>query len=166
VTFDSIPDGSALFLDTNPFVYSFTADPSFGPACERLLERIEYGQLQGYTSAHVLSEMVHRLITMEAAALLGRPLAGLANWLKRHPTEVQRLGWHKRGVDEVRAIGVRVLPVEGADVSHAADTSSRLGLLTNDALLVVLMQRHGLSLLASLDADFDRVPGITRCTPI
>jgi predicted nucleic acid-binding protein len=84
----------------------------------------------------------------------------------RHPSEIQRLGWHKRGVDEVRAIGVGVLPVEGTDVSQAADTSSRFGLLTNDALIVVLMQRYGLSHLASLDADFDRVPGIIRCTPV
>src|SRR5438132_3272193 len=92
VTFDSIPDGSALFIAANPFVYSFTADPTFGPACERLLERIENGQLEGYTSAHVLGEMAHRLMTMEASATLGRPLTGLANWLKRHPAEVQKLG--------------------------------------------------------------------------
>lgn len=38
--------------------------------------------------------------------------------------------------------------------------------LYNDAPPVVLMQRHGLSMLASLDADFGRVPGITCCTPV
>lgn len=77
MTFDSIPDGSAIFLDANLFIYSFTADPTFGPACERMLERIENGQLQGYSSSHVLGEMVHRLMTMEAAALLAtsRPIS-------------------------------------------------------------------------------------------
>jgi predicted nucleic acid-binding protein len=39
-------------------------------------------------------------------------------------------------------------------------------LLTNDALIVVLMQDHGLTALASLDADFDRVPGLTRYAPV
>jgi predicted nucleic acid-binding protein len=29
-----------------------------------------------------------------------------------------------------------------------------------------MMQSHGLSALASLDADFDRVPGITRIAPV
>jgi predicted nucleic acid-binding protein len=37
--------------------------------------------------------------------------------------------------------------------------------LTNDALIVAVMQAHGLTNLASHDADFDRVPGITRYAP-
>jgi len=39
-------------------------------------------------------------------------------------------------------------------------------MLTNDALLIVLVQNHSLSHLASNDADFDRVPGITRYAPV
>jgi len=40
-----------------------------------------------------------------------------------------------------------------------------LGLLSSDALIVVVMQRHNLSHLASLDPDFDRVPALTRYAP-
>jgi predicted nucleic acid-binding protein len=44
--------------------------------------------------------------------------------------------------------------------------ASRLtGLLSNDALIVAVMQASGLTKLASNDADFDRVPGITRYAP-
>ena len=32
-------------------------------------------------------------------------------------------------------------------------------------LIVVLMQQHGMTNLASLDEDFDRVPGLTRYAP-
>jgi predicted nucleic acid-binding protein len=39
-------------------------------------------------------------------------------------------------------------------------------MLTNDALLIVLMQNHGLGHLASNDGDFDRVPGIARYAPV
>jgi len=35
-------------------------------------------------------------------------------------------------------------------------------LLSGDALVAAVMQHHGLTLLASGDADFDRVPWITR----
>jgi predicted nucleic acid-binding protein len=56
--------------------------------------------------------------------------------------------------------------VGGPQVSQAADLSIQHGLLTNDALIVVVMRDHGLSHLASLDADFDRVPGIARYAPI
>jgi predicted nucleic acid-binding protein len=37
--------------------------------------------------------------------------------------------------------------------------------VTVDALIVAVMQRHGLVVLASHDADFDRVPGLTRYAP-
>ena len=41
----------------------------------------------------------------------------------------------------------------------------QIGLLTNDGLIVAVMQTNGLSKLASSDADFDGVPGITRYAP-
>jgi len=47
----------------------------------------------------------------------------------------------------------------------AADISRQYGLLTNDAILIVLTRGHGLANLASNDADFDRVPGIKRFAP-
>ena len=50
-------------------------------------------------------------------------------------------------------------------LATAAALCQQLGLLTNDALVVAVMQAHGLTKLASLDADFDRVPGLTRYAP-
>jgi predicted nucleic acid-binding protein len=161
-----IPAGVEVFIDANTFLYHFRADPAHGAACTALLDRVDNQDVRGTTSAHVLGELAHRLMTQEAAQRFGWPAAGIANRLKRHPTEVQQLGWHKQGIDEIRAIGVRVLPVEGGDVSLAADASTRFGLLTNDALIVVLMQRNGLAHLASRDADFDRVPWLTRYGPV
>jgi len=56
--------------------------------------------------------------------------------------------------------------VTGAQASIAADLSSQHGLLSSDALVAAVMQGHGLTCVASHDADFDRVPSITRYTPI
>ena len=166
MTLDAIPSGSGVFIDTNCLVYATTADPRYGPACKRLLERVDHQDLQGFISAHVLSEMAHRIMTLEAVHRFSRPLSGMANWLRRHPAEVQQLSHHRQAIDEIRAAKIQVLSVEGGDVSRAADLSSPYGLLSSDALIVVIMQRHGLSHLASLDADFDRVPGITRYAPV
>jgi predicted nucleic acid-binding protein len=162
VTFDTIPAGLAVFIDANCLVYDATADLTYGPACKRLLERIENKELSGYTSAAVLAELAHRLMTIEVAKRLSRPLTGMANWLRRHPAEVQQCTSHRRAIDELAAIPLTTLPVLGALVSRAADLSLQFGLLTNDALIVAVMQDNGLNALASLDADFDRVPGITR----
>ena len=41
-------------------------------------------------------------MTLEAQQRFGWLAAGMANRLKRHPADVQRLIWHKQGIDEVR----------------------------------------------------------------
>lgn len=154
-----------VFLDANCLVYAATADPLYGAACQRLLEQIEHQKFQGNTSAHVLGELSHRLMTIEVALTLGRPMAGIASWLRRHPMEVQRLTRHRRALDDLQAIPITILSVTGPLVSRAADFSRQFGLLTSDALIVAAMRDHGLSHLASNDADFDRVTGITRYAP-
>jgi predicted nucleic acid-binding protein len=51
------------------------------------------------------------------------------------------------------------------NVSAAAAITQQVGLLSGDALVVAVMQEHGLVNLASHDADFDRVPGLRRYAP-
>jgi predicted nucleic acid-binding protein len=154
-----------VFVDANTFVYYFEPHPVFGPACQQLFLRIENNELQGFTSAQVLGDVVHRVMTLEAASLFGRLMTGMASWLKQHPAEVQRLLRHRLAVDDISLIGIQILPVTGSLVSLAADLSQRFGLLTNDALVLSVMRHHGLTLLASHDADFDRVPGLARYAP-
>jgi predicted nucleic acid-binding protein len=165
VTFNDIPASAAIFVDANCLVYALMADPRYGAECERLLERIDNQDILGFTSAHVLSEVAHRVMTLEAVSRYNRPLTGMANWLRRHPAEVQQLSRHRQALDEISNCKIRILPSEGTEVSRAADLSIPFGLLSGDALIVAVMQRHGLSALASLDADFDRVTGITRYAP-
>jgi predicted nucleic acid-binding protein len=163
MTFQSIPAGAAVFLDANVLLYAIVPHPTYGLACEGLLDRIEQQQdIQGLTSADVLADVAHRLMTIEASDRFGWPTQGIANRLRRHPNEVQQLVLPRRGLDEILAARVSILPVTGPDVSRAVDLAQQFGLLTGDALIVALMQAHGISTLASLDADFDRVPGITR----
>ena len=57
---------------------------------------------------------------------------------------------------------------EGAKVVLAdidEEGARRVANALPDALAVAVMRGHGLTLLASHDADFDRVPGITRYAP-
>jgi predicted nucleic acid-binding protein len=51
-------------------------------------------------------------------------------------------------------------------IASAAAVSQQTGLLSNDALIVAVMRANGLTALASNDADFDRVPGLTRYAPV
>jgi hypothetical protein len=91
MTFASIPPGAAVFLDANTLVYHFTNDPKYGSACTQLLKRVELHQLQGFTSAHVLGDVAHRLMTLEAISLLGWPLARVAARLRKHHVEIPKI---------------------------------------------------------------------------
>src|SRR5262249_19662111 len=147
------------------FVYRFSLHPQFGPACTDLLERIERQELAGFTSTHVLSEVAHRLMTLEAITLFGRPQANIGNWLRTHPAEVAKLTHFRQAIDHTVQSSLQIVTVSRADLATAAALCQQIGLLTNDALVVAVMQAHGLTKLASLDADFDRVPGVTRYAP-
>jgi predicted nucleic acid-binding protein len=165
MTFADLVTGMALFLDANTLVYHFTHDPQFGQACSDLLTRIEQGDLQGLTSSHVVAEMAHRLMTHEASSQFVWPAAGIAARMGRHPAQVQQLSLYRRAIDELSLIRLAILPVTGPQVSLAADLIRQPGLLVNDAVIVVVMRDHNLTALASHDADFDRVPGLTRYAP-
>jgi predicted nucleic acid-binding protein len=165
MTFADLPAGAAVFLDANTLVYHFQPHPAFGPACTDLVERIEHLEPVGFTSTHVLSELAHRLMTLEACALFGWPFAGIAQRLRGHPAQVQSLARFRLAVQEVPRYGIQVLTIPPSLIDAAAAVSQGTGLLSNDALIVAVMQANGLSNLASNDADFDRVPGLTRYAP-
>jgi predicted nucleic acid-binding protein len=160
-----LPGGSRVFLDANVFVYAFSAEPTFGRACVDFLERIEQKEIEGVFSASLLSEVAHRLMTLEACQSFGWPYAGIARQLRRHPKDVSTLSRFRHILDEIMALDIVVLPVSAYDVIAAADLSLQHGLLSGDALIVSLMRSHSIVHLASNDADFDRIPGILRCSP-
>jgi predicted nucleic acid-binding protein len=166
MTFDQIPSGTEVFLDANALIYHFTAEPMFGAACTRLIERIEQADLRGLTSAEVLSDVAHRMMTIEAIQRFGWPVAGVAARLGKHHSEIANLTLFQQAIERVPQLGVHVWDITLDLVLAAAKLSRQYELLSGDALIVAVMQVHGLTNLASNDADFDRVPGLTRFAPV
>ncbi len=118
------------------------------------------------TSIHLLGEMAHKLMTIEANARFGWPFAGMANRLRRHPGEVQRLTAYRQASIQISQSRIQVLAIPVGVFVAATAICQQTGLLINDALIIAIMQANGLTKLASHDADFERVPGITRYAPI
>lgn len=165
MTFADLPSGASLLVDANTLVYHFSAQPSFGPACRDLLLRTRRREIQGFTSTHVLADVAHRLMTLEAMSAHGWPAAGLAARLRRHHTEIPRLNIYMDAIAKIPSLGIEVLPVTASHVQAATELSRKHELLTGDALIVAVMQHQGLRVIASNDADFDRVPGLMRYAP-
>jgi len=60
---------------------------------------------------------------------------------------------------------IQILNTPPALILNAVVLSQQVGLLSNDALIVAIMQANGFTKIASHDADFDRLPGLTRYAP-
>ena len=164
--FTDLAAGDTVVLDANTLVYHFTLDKLYGPACSQLLQRIENQEIHGFTSTHVVTETAHRIMTIEAIATLGWPVAGIAQRLRRNPAHVQQLTGFRQAIERLLQSRIEVLVIQPALVAAAAAVSQQTGLLSNDALIVAVMQASGLTKLASHDADFDRVPSLTRYSPV
>lgn len=164
MTFGDLPANADVFLDANTLVYHFEPHPIFGPACTALIKSIELQQLVGFTAAHVVGEVAHRLMTLEAGRRFGWSSKVLQR-LRHNAAAIQQLSEFEQAVLRIPQFGIRVLPVSDAVIQSAAPLSRQLGLLINDGLIVAVMRSYNLIHLASHDADFDRVPGITRYGP-
>jgi len=131
-----------------------------------MMERIsKFQEFAAFASTHILSEVCHQLMILEAVQHLGWPLAGVTLRLQRAPSAIQQLTRFRQAIDEIPQLGIEVLAVERHIPPLAASLSQLHGLLTNDAITVAVMQDQSMVHLASHDADFDRVPGLTRYAP-
>src|SRR5262245_49457417 len=155
----NLPDGSSCFLDANILYYHFVDSPPLSEPCSELLERVAESKLAAFSSVHILAEAVHKIMLAEAAAKFGLNRAGLANWLQHHRQRIAELSHFRQAAGELALIGVSLIPTDAASLKEAADISAQMQLLTNDALMVALMRRQGLSNLVTNDDDFDDVGG-------
>lgn len=165
MSFAVLADGESVFVDANVFVYHFSTHVPFGFACRDLMQRIEQGQVFGFTSTHILSEVSHRMMIIEAANLPGWGATNIRRRLQHKPQTIGGLSLFRQAVQAIVSSSVRVLAPTPNVVLDATNVSQQSLLLSNDALTVAVMQHHGLSNLASGDSDFDRVPWIKRLAP-
>lgn len=166
MNFAAIPQNASVFVDANTFVYHFSQHPVLAAPCTEMLDRVARGEILGISSAAVLSDVSHRLMVLEAAAIVGWTTAGTGRRLRQHPNEIQKLLLFHQAIQDIRTFGIQVLLITYDLVEAAAFICRRNGILSGDALIVASMQNRGLTLLASHDGDFDRVPGITRFGPL
>jgi predicted nucleic acid-binding protein len=164
--FVDLQHGDAVFVDANVLIYHFTNHPRYGAACTGLVERIELKEIQGFTSSHCLADVAHRIMTIEAMGRFTWPASGQAARLKKHHASIPQLSLYQTATAKVGQLGIQVLPLSESLVLAGTHLSQQFELLTGDALIVAVMRQYGLTKLASEDADFDRVLGLTRYAPI
>jgi predicted nucleic acid-binding protein len=164
MTFSQLVKGDNVFIDANIMTYAAQPNPNWGPACLQLLQCVENQELFAFTSTAVIAEVSHRMM-IEASVLFGWPFAGISNQLRSHLAAACKLTRFRAAVEKLLQSNIQIITVTQPHLLAALAVSQQVGLLTNDALIVAIMQARGLSKIASNDADSDRVPGITRYAP-
>ena len=164
--FSEIADGLSIFIDANVFIYHFSGPTALSPICSAFLKRIEDGAIRGLTSTVVLMEVLHRLMILEAAGAFQIPARDALRYLKEHPQQAKGLLAHQVTVPKIREMGVDVVVVGMEDILRSSEIKRQHGLLTNDAVLLAVMERSGVTALASNDPDFQAVGTITLYRPI
>jgi predicted nucleic acid-binding protein len=159
---DRVPAGTPIFLDANIFIYHFTGVSRQSTA---LLSRCEAGHVRGITGVHILAEVAHRLMAIEAVRKGLVAPGNVAAKLRAHPEVVRALTDYQADLDTLLAIGIQVLSLGPEDFVASADIRRTTGLLTNDSLSVAMLRRERLGALATSDPDFQRVPGLRTYLP-
>ena len=72
-------------MDANTLIYHFAADPQFGAACTDFVGRFERREIVAICSTHVVSDVAHRLMTIDAILAFGWPIAGIAQSTASQP---------------------------------------------------------------------------------
>jgi predicted nucleic acid-binding protein len=151
---EDLPSGARIFVDANILIYHFSG---ISLECRAFLQRCESRQVEAFTGIHVLLEVTHRLMVLEALhkGLItgGQP----ARKLKEQPEVIKGLREYNQSVQQIPRMRIRVRTITAAIVRASEAIRVQEGLMTNDSVTVALMRRMGLTDVATADTDFNNV---------
>ncbi len=160
-TLPNLAGHSFIFIDANIFVYGLSGQSA---QCRQFLERCLREEVGGITLFETVNEVTHRLMVAEALSkgLITHPNA---KRLRENFKLIPALTDYWKNVERLLALNLLFVPVNDAVLKGGHAERLAAGLLTNDSMIVVSMREYGVSFLATNDADFERVAGITIFKP-
>ena len=160
-----IPDGVTCFIDATIFYYQLVNTPPLSDDCLDLLARAGTGAISGVTSTVALAEATHKVMLAEIVRRHSMAPQGLTTRLKKPPELLDNLTEHQQVVPLAYTLGIGVETITPDPLKRGAQLSPQHRLLTNDALMLAVMEKLAVSYLATNDDDFDSIPGLIVCKP-
>lgn len=121
-----IPTGAAVFIDANIFIYDILAVPEYVESCKSFLKRVERGEINGYTSILVISEVIHKLMFSELIEKHKIKPDAVLTKMKRNPEIIASLRKYKDIIPYVASIGIKVL--QSTDKTHISPICTIIGI--------------------------------------
>jgi uncharacterized protein len=159
---EEAPNGGRIFVDANIFIYHFSR---LSAECRSFLARCESREIEAFTGVHIVLEVAHRLMMLEALHKGLITGSQPARKLKERPEIVRRLSEYNRSVQQIPRMGVRIRSLTPAMIKESEAVRIQHGLLTNDSVSVAVMRKLRLTHIATHDSDLLKVPGLTVYQP-
>ncbi len=160
-----LPAGESCFVDANILGYALVELAPLTTPCRAFLERVAVGQVFAFSSAGVVADALFKTMVIEVTSRFVPPGAKALTFLQNHPEVIGRLSHYAAAVEGLAKLPLQLLPVDWDVIRASIRLSMQHRLLTNDAIIVALMERHQLTHLVTNDDDFDHVPGLKVWKP-
>ena len=157
MTFSEIPPRTKLYIDANIFVYASNGASGASRECIELLERCGRRDLDAFTGTHVLLEVAHRLMMIEAVDKGLVTPGNVPRKLRRRPELASQLNDHSEAIRTILNTGIAILQVDPDILELSANLRSQTGFLVNDSISLAMMQRRRITAIATNDRDFQRL---------
>ena len=156
----------AIFIDANIFLHhAFDANST----SVEFLKKVESSNLKAYTSALVIEEVTFKLVIQSASNFLDKVTIPNVKALLKDTRVRERIfepvTEYRGYIDLLKDFGLTVLDLTDKDMTAAVHKSKTCGLITADAAHIAVMERKGITHLASNDQDFRAVSNITLWSP-
>ena len=155
---DEIETGTAIFIDANIFLYDILDHWKYAESCNRFLEQINMGEYHAVISVMVCNEVFHRVMIAEVVERYKIEPKFAVKYLKKKWESVRELGKARDAILNIGAIeNLKIVGIDYDVFGIALEYSGHYGLLSNDAIHLATMKKHGITSIATNDRDFERV---------
>lgn len=140
-----VPASADVFIDANILHYAVVPIPPYTANVLPFIDRLRRSEFIAYLNFQALSDAHHKTMASLATSQHQLTPSSIVGWLKNHPQAIKSLTGLAQAATMLNSLPLNLLPTDSDLLTEAAIIAQTHDLLTNDAIIVALMQRHGLT---------------------
>ncbi len=141
-----------FFIDANIFIYFATDEEKYADSCQELFEGTIEGKVRSFTSALVLNEVLHKLMTLEIADKKDIPPHKVMSNIRDDSSILDEV--NEAWKDLVRILKIDNLTVLETDLNTlvmGSNIAKDKNLLITDSMHLATMNIYGIDIMATTD---------------
>ena len=163
---DEIDTGTTIFIDANIFLYEILDHWKYAESCNSFLEHVNMGKYHAVMSVLVCNEVFHRVMIAEVVERYEIEPKSAVNYLKKNWEVVRELNKAYDAMLNIDAIeNLEIVEIDREVYDIALEYSKKYGLLSNDAVHLATIKKHGITNIATNDRDFERIEWLSVWKP-